>query len=70
MRARIDIALGQYLGGIAYAIDVIALISALGAIGSLPALLNALTRYAKVAIRWLQGLRSRSGASAVSRPVQ
>jgi hypothetical protein len=70
MRARIDMALGQYLGGIAYAIDVIALISALGAIGSLPALLNALTRYAKVAIRWSQGLRSRSGASAVSRPVQ
>jgi hypothetical protein len=70
MRARIDMALGQYLGGIAYAIDVIALISALGAIGSLPALLNALTRYAKVATRWSQGLRSRSGASAVSRPVQ
>jgi hypothetical protein len=70
MRARIDMALGQYLGGIAYAIDVIALISALGAIGSLPALLNALTRYAKVAIRWSQDLRSRSGASAVSRHVQ
>ena len=70
MRARIDMALGQYLGGIAYAIDVIALISALGAIGSLPALLNALTRYAKVAIRWSQGLRSRSGASPVSRHMQ
>ena len=70
MRARIDMALGQYLGGIAYALDVIALISALGAIGSLPALLNALTRYARVAMRWLQGLQSHSGASSVSRPVQ
>jgi hypothetical protein len=70
MRARIDMALGQYLGGIAYAIDVIALISTLGAIGGLPALLNALTRYAGVAMRWLQGLQSRSGASSVSRHVQ
>jgi hypothetical protein len=70
MRARIDMALGQYLGGIAYAIDVIALISALGAIGGLPAFLNALTRYARVAMRWLQGLQSRSGASSVSRHVQ
>jgi hypothetical protein len=70
MRGRIDVALGQYLGGIAYAIDVIALISTLGAIGGLPALLNALTRYARVAMRWLQGLQSRSGASSVSRHVQ
>jgi hypothetical protein len=69
MRGRIDVALGQYLGGIAYAIDVIALISTLGAIGGLPALLNALTRYARVAMRWLQGLQSRSGASSVSRHV-
>jgi predicted acylesterase/phospholipase RssA len=58
MRARIGIALGTYWGGITYAIDVIALISALGAIGGLPALLNALTKYARVAVRWLQGLRT------------
>jgi hypothetical protein len=61
MRARIGIALGAYWGGIAYAIDVIALVSALGAIGGLPALLNALTKYSRL-------LRSR--ASSVSRRVQ
>jgi hypothetical protein len=70
MKARIGIALGLYWGGIVYAIDVIAVISALGAIGGLPALLNALTRYVRVAMRWLQGLQSHSGASAVSRHVQ
>ena len=59
MRARIGMALGHYWGGIVYAIDVIALISALGAIGGLPALLNALTRYARIASRWLQDLQSR-----------
>jgi hypothetical protein len=69
MRARIGMALGLYWGGIVYAIDVIALISALGAIGGLPALLNALTRYARVAMRWLQVRQSPSGASAVSRHV-
>jgi hypothetical protein len=70
MRARIGMALGHYWGGIAYAIDVIALISALGAIGGLPVLLNVLTRYTRVAVRWLQGLQSRSGALSVSRNVQ
>ena len=55
MRARIGMALGMYWGGIVYAIDVIALISALGAIGGLPALLNALTRYAGLAVRRLPG---------------
>ena len=70
MRARIGMALGAYWGGIAYAIEAIALISALGAIGGLPALLNALTRHARVAMRWLQGQQSRSGASSVSRHVQ
>jgi hypothetical protein len=59
MRARIGMALGHYWGGIVYAIDVIALISALGAIGGLPALLNALTRYARITSRWLQDLQSR-----------
>ena len=70
MKARIGIAFGLYWGGIAYAIDVIALIGALGAIGGLPALLNAVTKYTRVAVRWLRGLQSRSGASAVSRYVQ
>ena len=54
MKARIAIALSAYWGGIVYAIDVIALISALGAIGGLPALLNTLTKYARLAMRRLQ----------------
>lgn len=56
MRARINMALGAYWGGIAYAIDVIALIGALGAIGGLPALLNALTRYTRLATNRLRDL--------------
>jgi hypothetical protein len=70
MRARIGIALSAYWGGIEYAIDVITLVGALGAIGSLPVLLNALTQYVRVASRWLQDLQSRSGASSVSHRVQ
>jgi hypothetical protein len=70
MKARIGIAFGLYWGGMAYVIDVIALIGALGAVGGLPALLDVLTRYARVAMSWSQGLKSRSGASAVSRHVQ
>ncbi len=70
MRARIGIALGQYSGGIAYAIDVIATISALGAIGGLPALLSALTTYTRVAMRWLRGPHTaiRESTSAQPRP--
>jgi predicted acylesterase/phospholipase RssA len=60
MRARIGIALGPYWSGIVYAIDVITLIGALGAIGGLPALFNALTRYARVAMKWLRGQHFRS----------
>jgi hypothetical protein len=56
MSARIGRALGVYWGGIAQAIDVIALISTLGAVGGLPALLNLLTRYARLAGRQLRGL--------------
>jgi hypothetical protein len=56
MRARIGMALGPYWGGIAYAIDVIALIGTLGAIGGLPALLNALTPYTRLATKRLRGL--------------
>ncbi len=51
MRARIGIALAPYWGGIVHAIDVIAAISALGAIGGLPALLDALTKYTRFAMR-------------------
>ena len=56
MSARIGRVLGVYWGGIAQAIDVIALISTLGAVGGLPALLNVLTRYARFAGRQLRGL--------------
>jgi hypothetical protein len=70
MKARIGMALGAYWGGIAYAIDVIALISTLGAIGGLPPLLNALTKYTGFAKRRLQSMQSRSGAPSVSRHVQ
>ena len=59
MKARIAIALSLYWGGIVYAIEMIAAIGALGAAGGLPALLNALTRYTRVAMRWLHGLQSR-----------
>jgi hypothetical protein len=59
MRARIGIALGVYWGGVAQAIDIITAISALGAIGGLPALLNALTKYARFTMRQLRGLHSR-----------
>ena len=58
MRARIGIALGHYWGGIAQVIDVLALISALGAIGGLPALFNVLTRYARIVTRRLRACNS------------
>jgi hypothetical protein len=70
MRARIGMALGHYWGGIAYAIDVIALISALGAIGGLPVLLKALTKYSRFAMRWWRGSQWRSRETSVSRYVQ
>jgi hypothetical protein len=41
-------------------IDVIAMISALGAIGSLPALLNAVTKYTRLCRDWLRGRHSRA----------
>ena len=47
MKARIGNALGAHWGSIAQALDVIALIGAMGAIGTLPAILDALTRYAR-----------------------
>jgi hypothetical protein len=56
VRARIGIALGAHWGSIAQALDVIALIGALGAIGTLPALLDALTKYARLAMGWMRDL--------------
>jgi hypothetical protein len=55
MRARIGIAMGLYWDGIVQLIDVIAMISALGAIGSLPVLLNAVTKYTRFCVDWLRG---------------
>jgi len=63
MRARISIAMGLYWSGIAQAIDFIAAISALGAIGGLPALLDVLTKYMRVTIRWLLGRRQSANAT-------
>jgi hypothetical protein len=51
MRARIGTAMGPYWGNVVQAIDVIARIGALGAIGGLPALLSAVTHYARRALR-------------------
>jgi hypothetical protein len=47
MKARIGTAIGPYWGSVVQAMDVIAAISALGAIGGLPALLSAVTQYAR-----------------------
>lgn len=66
MRAGIGIAMGTYWGGIVYAIDVIAMITALGTIGGLPALLSALINYARFAIRWLQGWQLRTASTSVA----
>jgi hypothetical protein len=51
MRARIGTAMGPYWGSVVQAIDVMATIGALGAIGGLPALLCAVTHYARRALR-------------------
>lgn len=66
MRARIGIAMGTYWVGLVYAIDVIAMITALGAIGGLPALLSTLINYARFAIRWLQGWQLRTAMGSVA----
>jgi hypothetical protein len=70
MRQRIGIAMGPYRGGIVSAIDVIAMISALGAVGGLPAILKALTKYTRCAMRWLRGLQWGPSETSVSRYVQ
>ncbi len=67
MRARIGIAMSLYWVGIVQLIDVIAMISALGAIGGLPAILNALMKYSRLAVTRMPGLQLRSAASSTSR---
>ncbi|MGO9935934.1 MAG: hypothetical protein ACLPV8_29580 [Steroidobacteraceae bacterium] len=66
MRARIGIAMGTYWWGVVYAIDVIAMITALGAIGGLPAILSTLINHARFAIRWLQGWQVRTALRSVA----
>jgi hypothetical protein len=63
MRARIGIAMDVYWDGIVQLTEVIATIGALGAIGGLPALLNALTKYARLAFGWSIGRRSRDAGT-------
>ena len=55
MKAKIGIALSLYWGGIAQAVDVIAAVKTLGALGSVPVVLEALTKYGRVATRRLRG---------------
>ncbi len=55
MKARIGLGLSVYWGSVAQVIDVLAAISALGAIGGLPTLINALAKYASVPLRKLRG---------------
>jgi predicted acylesterase/phospholipase RssA len=66
MKERVNTALGFYWGGIAQAVDVIALVSALGAIGGLPALLSALSQCARLARSWFQALPWRSGSIPIA----
>ena len=57
--------MGLHWGGIVPAIDVVAMIAALGTIGALPALLGAFIKYTRLA-RWLSGLQSHSAATSAS----
>jgi hypothetical protein len=66
MKARIGIAMGLYWSGIMQAIDVIAMITALGTIGGLPALLSALIKYTRLAMSWVPGLQSHPAATSAS----
>lgn len=60
MKARIGAVLGSHWGGIAQALDVVTQISAVGAIGGLPALLNVITRSARFAGGRLKALHCRT----------
>ena len=51
MKARFGTAIGPYWGNVVQAMDVIATIGALGAVGGLPVLLSAVTKYARRAMR-------------------
>ena len=46
MTARLGIAIGRHWGGLVRAIDVINTVAAVGALGSLPALIQAITQFA------------------------
>jgi hypothetical protein len=70
MRAKIGIALGLYWGGVAQAVAVMAAVNTLGALGGVPAVLEVLTKYGRIATTRLRGSQSGSGASPVSRSVQ
>jgi hypothetical protein len=65
MRARIGMVLGPYWGSIVNTLDVIAAISALGAIGGLSALLHAATPYARHAVRWWRCRPLRAGGPVI-----
>jgi hypothetical protein len=58
MRMRIGAAMGPHWGGIVQAIDVIATIGALGAIGGLPTLLNAAAKSTRFALSRVLGRRT------------
>jgi hypothetical protein len=59
MKARIGMALGPYWGSIVHAADIIAALSALGAIGGLSALLTTATPYIRDAMNRLRGRQPR-----------
>ena len=66
MRARLGLAMNLYWDGIVQLIDVIAMISALGAIGGLPVLLNALLKFSRLAMMRLRGLKLLATAASAS----
>ena len=68
MRARIGMALGPYWGSIVGTLDVIAAISALGAIGGLSALLHAAAPYARHTMKLLRFRPLRVGGLVIRHP--
>ena len=61
MRSRIGMALGPYWNSIAHAADIVAAMSALGAVGGLSALLTTATPYIRDAMNRLHGRHHRGG---------
>jgi hypothetical protein len=62
MRSRIGMTLGPYWGSIVHAVDIVAAISTLGAVGGLSALLAAATPYIRDAMNRLHGRHPRGGS--------